>query len=277
MRQLFHFTGRALKSIGFRLQDLGTVRYYYDYPPSRDPVVTDLCRQLLAGKPWADVIRDPRTREHGERLPEYTYVCEAMRHLKPSAMLDVGCVLNNAAFDRFIPDSCEVAFLNPASEPIARRKATYYKSPLAEFTGRQFPLVTCLSTLEHIGFDNTRYGTSLKDQGWDWPQAIACIVQSVEQLATFVAPGGRLIVTCPYGRKEFVLLPPKTGVRVWQVLHEEHVAALRASPRLPGLRATTLRVGGDGWEEVPTDSDFPSFGDVVPGASGLIILNWQAP
>lgn len=276
MRKIIRFIGRALKVVGFRLQELGTVRYYYDHPPTRDPVVSELCQQLMAGKPWSEVIRDPRTLEHGERLPEYTYVCEAVRHLQPGALLDVGCVLNNAAFDPFIPNSCDVAFLNPASEPIARRKATYFKSPLAEFAGKQFPLVTCLSTLEHIGFDNTRYGTTLKDEGWDWPQAIACIVQSVEQLATFVAPGGRLIVTCPYGRKEFAHLPPKTGVRVWQVLHTEHVAALLASPKLPGLRVVTLRVGNNGWEQVPPDADFAPFGDIVPGASGLIILDWHA-
>ncbi len=275
MRKLLQFIGWFLQGSGRRVQEWGTRRHYFDPQKTRDPVITDLCQQLLAGKPWSEVIRDPRTLEHGERLPEYSYVCDLIRQRNPASLLDVGCVLNNAAFDRFIPAACAVSFLNPASEPIARVRATYYKSPLEEFQGRPFPLVTCLSTLEHIGFDNTRYGTTLKDLGWDWPQAIECICQSVERLATLVAEGGELVVTCPYGRKEFVRLPPVTGVRAWQVLHQEHLAALRTRPLLQGLECIVLRVGLNGWERVPEGAEFSSFGDVVPGASGLVILHWR--
>lgn len=273
MRRLLRYAGRILLTNGHRLQEWGTRRYYYDPQAARDPVLVDLCQRIQAGTPWRDAIRDPRARHHGERLAEYGYMTDVIRRLRPASLLDVGCVLNLRAFDPFIPPSCAVSFLNPASEPIARERATYFKAPLEEFHGPRFPLVTCLSTLEHVGFDNTRYGTHLKDLGWDWPEAIQGIVRSVERLVDFVADEGELVVSCPFGRKEFVRLPPETGVRVWQVLHAEHLAALRASPRLRGLEFILLRLGSQGWEAAEETAEFPSFGAVGPGASGLVLMH----
>jgi hypothetical protein len=273
MNGLLNRLGRGLKGVGTRLQERGTPRYFHDPQGPRDVIITELCRKIVAGEPWETVIHDPRAARHGERLPEYTYICDLVRRRAPRTLLDVGCVLNNAAFDRFIPETCAVSFLNPASEPIARRSATYHKAPLDEFSGRRFPLVTCLSTLEHIGFDNTRYGADFKDLGWDWPEAIACICRSVENLLRLVEPGGDLVVSCPYGRKEFVRLPPGGGVRVWQVLHTEHVAALRAMPALAGADFVVTRLTAQGWERAAADAEFAPFGAIGPGASGLLLLH----
>lgn len=255
--------------------DIGVRRYYYDPPVSRDALIAELCSRMERGEEWHNLLGDPRSLGHGERIPEYTYTFETLRTLRPAALLDVGCVLNNPIFDRFIPDECEVSFLNPASEPMVRRRATYFRRTLTEFAGPKYPFVTCLSTLEHIGFDNTRYGTDLTDEGWDWPQAISCICDSIEHLTKFVGPGGTLLVSCPFGRKEYVRLPPKTGVRVWQVLHSEHVAALKQRPSLRGIRFVFLRLGASGWEPVMEDAEFAPYGSLGPGASGVMFAQWR--
>jgi hypothetical protein len=233
--------------------------------------------RIDTGKSWRDALLDKRARRHGERIPEYVFAYDAIRRLRPDRLLDVGCVLNDPLFDTRIPPSCTVSFLNPASEKIARRRAVYYCMPLEEFRPfAGFPLVTCLSTLEHIGFDNTRYGTDLIDEGWDWPRAIREWIANVRNLTAFVEPGGTLVVSCPYGQKEFVQIPPSVGVRTWQVIHSEHISALTADQLLAKSELVFLRCDPEGWVEVNADASFPPYGAVCPGASGVLLLSWKS-
>ena len=275
MRRSLLLLARIFRGLANRFQELGTERYYTDDLPARDVLLAGMLESMRRGTPWHEVIRNPRASVHGERIAEYTYVYGEIARRPVGALLDVGCVLNNPTFDRFLPRECDVSFLNPASEPIVRQRATYYRRPLAEYAGPGFPLVTCLSTLEHIGFDNTRYGTNLTDEGWDWPRAEACIVENVERLCGLVTPGGTLVVSFPYGRREFVRLPPGRGPRVWQVLHPGHVGKLRASPLLKDAELVFVRLGASGWEIVDEDAEFAAYGRVSCGASGLLILRWH--
>lgn len=267
---------RILRRAANVLDHVGIKRYYVDDIAKRDAVLRSMMGMIRAGTPWSRVICDRRAASHGERLPEYTYVYDQLIRLSPARLLDVGCVLNNRTVDAYIPAECEVSFLNPASEPICRSRAIYHKMRLEEFHGRRYPLVTCLSTLEHIGFDNTRYGTALKDEGWDWAQAIDSIVKNVEKLTEFVEPGGVLLVSCPYGQAEYVRLPPGTGARVWQVLHAGHVEALRRSAILRNARFVFTKLTHEGWQPATAEEEYQPFGAVSCGASGLLILQWKA-
>jgi hypothetical protein len=56
-------------------------------------------------------------------------------------------------------------------------------------------LVLCLSTLEHVGRDNGRYGIARRAAD---PRA--AMLAAARELARLVAPGGRLLVTVPFGR-----------------------------------------------------------------------------
>jgi len=209
-------------------------------------------------------------------VAEYALVAARLREAPPDALLDVGCVLNNPIIADRIPPGCRLHFLNPSLEQVIYPEYVYFRLPLAHWShGWRFPLVTCFSTLEHIGFDNTRYGVPERDQGWDWSRCIAEFTQNLERLTTMVAEGGLLIVTCPYGRKEFVHHPPRHGVRTAQVLHREHLAALRLSALGPALRVLTLRLDQRGWLTVDPEAPFEAYGSVGPGAAGLAVLTWE--
>jgi SAM-dependent methyltransferase len=61
-----------------------------------------------------------------------------------------------------------------------------------------FDTVICASTLEHVGMDNTMYGGEAASAGNPASEQAAALAE----LLRGVAPGGRVLVTLPYGRAE---------------------------------------------------------------------------
>jgi len=59
----------------------------------------------------------------------------------------------------------------------------------------RFDLITCISTLEHIGCDNTRYhpNTNRRDQPFELQK------QALQQLLSALTCRGKLLLTLPYG------------------------------------------------------------------------------
>jgi len=68
------------------------------------------------------------------------------------------------------------------------------------FHDRAFDEIVCISTLEHIGMDNTRlYSTDAhfeENRPTDY-------LRAVQEFNRILKPGGRLLVTVPYGRPEY--------------------------------------------------------------------------
>lgn len=246
--------------------------YYVDDIERRDALILEVYKGIATGRPWFEAILNPRASNHGERVAEYAFISYLLEELKPSSILDVGCVLNNPIISDFVKPRSLISFLNPAQEKVIYQKYGYFKFPLMEWTSPlTFSLVTCLSTIEHMGFDNTRYGVDEADQGWDWSRCVEEVIRSVDMLLSMTATGGTMVASCPYGLKEYVLMPPKTGVRTAQVLHMGHVAALRKEFG-SRIEIITLRLSEVGWEPCLPDDEFQSYGAVGPGASGLILI-----
>jgi SAM-dependent methyltransferase len=81
------------------------------------------------------------------------------------------------------------------------------------FADGSFALILCVSTLEHVGCDNSLYGLVVEED----PDGMS---KALRELRRVLAPGGRLLVTVPCGEFEdhgwFVQEP----VRDWLVLFE---------------------------------------------------------
>jgi SAM-dependent methyltransferase len=135
-----------------------------------------------------------------ERVIEYPWLY-AQRPF--GRLLDAGSTLNHAhILDRFQPETSSLCIttLRPEQSAYTARGISYVYADLRELPFRDdwFDTVICASTLEHVGMDNTLYGSEAsvaEDPGTEQAAALA-------ELLRVTAPGGRVLITVPYGRLE---------------------------------------------------------------------------
>lgn len=90
----------------------------------------------------------------------------------------------------------EVHGVDHESAPVPSLRRTRADLRALPYRDGSFDLVICISTIEHIGMDNTRYGIvaeALTEAG------DAATLREIERV---LAPGGRALVTVPFGRRE---------------------------------------------------------------------------
>ena len=118
-------------------------------------------------------------------------------------MLDAGSALNHAAYlDRLQPLVSELHIVTLTYEGVAypERGISYAFADLRAlpYLDGYFDTVASISTLEHVGMDNTDYGAST-------PRASDPALEAdhaVRELMRTLKPGGQLLLTVPYGRRE---------------------------------------------------------------------------
>lgn len=135
-----------------------------------------------------------------ERVVEYPWLLAAAPR---GRMLDAGSTLNNPlVLDRVLPRVSSLTIATLAPEPVAypERGVSYVFTDLRELPFRDgwFDTVACLSTLEHVGMDNGFYGVS-EPRAAD-PEAE--MMRALHELRRVLAPGGRLLLSVPYGAAE---------------------------------------------------------------------------
>lgn len=135
-----------------------------------------------------------------ERVIEFPWlVAQELR----GSMLDAGSALNHAhILDRMLPrlHGLHIVTLAPENVAFVDRGISYVFADLRELPYRDgtFDTVVSLSTLEHVGMDNTPYGVSA-------PRAAdpACeTARALAELRRVLRPDGTMFVTVPYGNPE---------------------------------------------------------------------------
>jgi len=135
-----------------------------------------------------------------ERVVEYPWL---ISRLSGGRVLDAGSVLNHAhILDRVLPgiESLSIITLQPEQESFLGRGIDYRYGDIRElpFEDDSFETVVCLSTLEHIGMNNSVYGA--EDARADDPRREAR--RALAELERVSAPGGKLLISVPFGRRE---------------------------------------------------------------------------
>jgi SAM-dependent methyltransferase len=135
-----------------------------------------------------------------ERVVEYPWLLS--RGLA-GRVLDAGSTLNHPhLLDRVLPsvNSLHIVTLAPEPQSFVDRGVSYVFADLRElpFRERLYDCVVSLSTVEHVGMDNSQYGGA---SGREGDPAIAAAA-ALAELNRVLAPEGRLLVTVPYGRRE---------------------------------------------------------------------------
>jgi hypothetical protein len=176
-------------------------RYWW----TRARLVTEVCDQVLASPTaWETVIRQPRFRHYDERVVEYSWAMSRIAAVGcAERYLDVGCVLNTEYCLRKLTSQFkDIHFLNLVSEPLALHgRISYHCEDVRASNLRPgwFDVVTCLSTIEHVGGDNSYNrspnGTAELAHG-SGRQAWKPAFQS---LLGLVKSNGLLLVSMPFG------------------------------------------------------------------------------
>lgn len=186
---------RARLSPAIRARDAYTLR--------REAIIRETSRQAFDQSSWAP---DPG---HGpgmdERVVEYPWVYARLG--SGARLLDVGSTLNAEFHVGLLRQRyAEVVFLNPFRDDGYRASddgITYVVSDIRSHSLEpgSFDLVTCLSTLEHVACDNSRYGGTAS-RAATREEARAERARAMREMRRLLRPGGRLLLTVPFGRYE---------------------------------------------------------------------------
>ncbi|HEY6771527.1 MAG TPA: class I SAM-dependent methyltransferase [Solirubrobacterales bacterium] len=135
-----------------------------------------------------------------ERVVEIPWVVANLP--SKGAVLDAGSALNHRLFLERVMPRVQSLTITTFTEEDAHPELgpSYVTADLRElpFEDESFETVVCVSTLDHIGMDNSAYGaTEARSDDPDREVDLA-----VSELHRVLRPGGRLLVTVPYGRAE---------------------------------------------------------------------------
>ena len=178
-----------------------------------------------------------------ERAVEYGWVGH---HLATGDVLDAGSALNHEVIlDRVLPvvSSLTILTLEPEARSWPERGVRYLYQDLRrlEIPDASFDTAVSLSTLEHVGLDNSRFYDSDAPQGDPDAEAQA----AMRELRRVVKPGGVLLITVPFGR---------SWRSDWvRTLDGDQLDALIKSVEPVATRESIFRRTRTGWRRVDRD------------------------
>ncbi len=160
-------------------------------------------RHLLAA--FASAAELPRGYGVGfdERVIEYGWLLSRLAN-QSGIIFDAGAALNHKwILTRQEVSSCRVLISTLAPEPYVHEDASvsYIYGDLRETLLRDgcMDAISCVSTLEHVGMDNTLLYT---DESQFSEQREEDYLKVVRELRRLSRPGGRTLITVPFGRSQ---------------------------------------------------------------------------
>jgi len=135
-----------------------------------------------------------------ERVVEYPWVLARLAD-EPGPILDAGAVLSYSYLlnlPQLALRPLVMCTLTMDSEYVARPNVSYLLGDLRHTPLRAGAVKTivCISTLEHVGLDSTQVYAAAPHYREQRPDSYRLVLQEFRRL---LAPGGRLILTVPFG------------------------------------------------------------------------------
>jgi SAM-dependent methyltransferase len=211
-------------------------------------------RELAAvrGDEWKTFRSGRSTANMSERVVEVPWVLS--RYRSQSKVLDVGTA---SAFPRYldllrrlhVPELYGVD-LRPRRIPMIQMAVGDVRH--LPYANGSFDLILCISTIEHVGLDNSGYGVRADmDSEGD--------VQALRELTRVLARGGQLLITLPFGASQTFKWFRQYDLAAWQRLSD--AAAVEVG------ELATYSLNDAGWAQCSPTAN-PTGGFQQSGARG---------
>ena len=127
-----------------------------------------------------------------DRFIEYPWLLENI-NITSGRLLDVGSTIGDRLYET-LPKSVEINCLNLSAKKFRHEQIKFKRGDIrqTDYPDNSFDVVTCISTLEHIGVG----GRYLSDHD---PEGDAKAMREIKRI---LKPGGQLLATVPYGAKD---------------------------------------------------------------------------
>ncbi len=138
-----------------------------------------------------------------ERIVEYPWLLSQLNEGN-KRVLDAGSALNFLPTLQYLQKlnrDVTIMTLAPEDKAFWNKSISYHYGDLRQlpFRDEWFDEIVSISTIEHVGFDNTIYGASKEysEEGY---------LQVVNELWRVLAPEGTLYITVPYGQADDIII-----------------------------------------------------------------------
>ncbi len=186
-----------------------------------------------------------------ERCIEVPLALEVLRLGDPGWVLDAGCAMNGHLYVMTEPQAHVVhltqAIASEKKRAEGREPISYVSADLRDlhiFADGAFNRTVCISTLEHVGMDNSGYGGPVESDPLSVWRAVAELLRVTR---------GELLITVPYAGAPWT--DPRGRHRFWTA---EDLTRLVCMAR--DVEARFYVRGEDGWQEltdVPPEGSDP--------------------
>lgn len=137
-----------------------------------------------------------------ERVVEYPWIFANLARHQNSKLLDIGPALNYKFSIDWLLNSnpsqtLTMLSLTPDSRCFYSNKVSYILSDVRSlpFTDNYFEQITCISTIEHVGMNNQRYGATDEHNTKDYFVALS-------EMRRILKKSGQVLITLPFGKYE---------------------------------------------------------------------------
>jgi len=137
-----------------------------------------------------------------ERSVEFPLAFEIIEKSKEKKILDAGCALNFGYLYELMKDwNVYITHFTQSAEKeeciLDKNRVSYIFGDLRDmdFKDEVFDKVLCISTLEHVGMDNTRYGGNFEDDPFSY-------IKAIEEMKRVLKKGGELFLSFPCGKSK---------------------------------------------------------------------------